>query len=414
MRQSEFWAGDGYIADLVLTGSCGIVDIGDSIDAFDNPLKLEVLPFRNLIGGQLGIIGGWFNVTTAPTSSFTQPDWTGTGPDSTPANYWATGIQTVHVFNQTAAVPSDSGPNTNDLVVSPPSNLRTIYHPRGTNPVLDGKDLSLSMFVYQNPKGITSWRMDFLTFVGFSPVANVTGLSANGTAGVVAYTIPSTGVGNWGTNGFRLNARMTGGASITSGQNFVLCDGFIKANGVAGQTYAQMAFPGYNAAKWTDPANISDANFVNQLQLYQATVCFIKLDENAAGVPESFSTYTANMIALMERCRLANPFMKFVLFSQYDNTAVNQTTLQNLAAAGRALALARSDTLFLDLNASCGASDQIVQASFINASDTVHPNENNTEKLWVIQHQARLLELARAEWRASTQVGSRMTRMCRI
>jgi hypothetical protein len=72
----EFFAGNAQIATTFLTGTCGVVHLGDSIDAYCRNLFLKHLKFRNLVGCQLTLLTGNGELTNpgSVTGTYTQPN----------------------------------------------------------------------------------------------------------------------------------------------------------------------------------------------------------------------------------------------------------------------------------------------------------------------------------------------------
>jgi hypothetical protein len=217
----------------------------------------------------------------------------------------------------------------------------------------------------------------------------------------VQLQIASTGVHSHGTNGFRFRQKLIGGGSVPTNSSVIGHDGFIEVNGETGQTFALLAMSGWRALDYITTSNITVAAFTTQLQLYRATIVWIKLDENSVVNGESTATYATRIAALMDNCKLANANMQFVLFSQYDNTAAGITSanLRLTALAGKALALSRTDTLWLDCNGAMGDTAFLVAEPLVD-TDTVHPvttgSADPRKGLWVVKSMNELLEMAHA------------------
>jgi hypothetical protein len=400
----EFVEGNAAIATKALTGVCGVVSLGDSIDALDEAEKLRHLRFRNLVGCRLRPICTIEPVNPGTvTGNFALTDTPFAGPGATPGNYY---LHTRNIFNVTAGatMPADNAPNDNrvfDIECSTTAGI--VYRPRGVGRFLDGKNIALSFLSYRNATGISSFKLAATNYGVTSEYATLTGQSANGAAGVVQHKIPSVGIHNHGTDGFRLRAKLTGGSVVATGSNFVCCDGFVEVVGETGQTFASLAFSGWRALDYITTSNITAAAFATQLQLLRAAIVFIKLDENSLVNGESTSTYTTRMAALMDLCKTANPDMQFVIFSQYDNTAAGITSanLRLIALAGRDLVLSRAgnDALWLDCNGAFGDTGYMVDANLVD-TDTVHPTTagaiDQKKTTRVVMAQNEMLEMAHA------------------
>jgi hypothetical protein len=403
----EFYAGNPAIATTFLTGTCGVVHLGDSIDAYCRNLFLKHLKFRNLSGCQLTLLTGNGELTNpgSVTGTYTQPNSGTAGPGATAGDYW---LHQRDVFSVTAGATmgADSTLNSNrvyDYYV--PTTAGLVYRPRGSGLFLDNADLKFSYFGYRNANGASSVKFAATDYGVTNEWATLTGQSLNGAAGMVQYQIPSTGVHNHGTNGFRLREKLTGGAVVPTGANVTGRDGFIEINGQTGQTFAVLAQAGWRALDYITTSNISVAAFATQLQLLRATIVSIKLDENAAFNGESTATYAARISTLMDNCKLANPNMQFVLFSQYDNTSgTTSANLRAIADAGKALAISRplADTLWLDCNGHFGDTAFLLHANTppLVDTDTVHPTTGGTpderKMLWVVAGMNTMLEMAHA------------------
>jgi hypothetical protein len=105
----------------------------------------------------------------------------------------------------------------------------------------------------------------------------------------------------------------------------------------------------------------------------------------------------------MDNCKVANPNMQFVLFSQYDNTS--GTTSANL----RAIAMRARRSLSLAMTRSgWTATDYFGDTAFLLHAntpplvdtDTVHPTTGGTpderKMLWVVAGMNTMLEMAHA------------------
>jgi hypothetical protein len=398
----EFFAGKLSVASLALTGTCGIVSLADSIGVLTAPDMLRYYRFRNLTGCNLRTLGTFELVNPGTvTGTFTQPNMGTAGPGGLPGDIW---WNQRNAYSVTAGgtMPADNTPN--DLrvydVEVPPITNGFVYRPRGSGQFLDGTDVTLSFIAYRNATGIGSFTVAATDYNVTTEYARITNQSANGAAGAVQYKIPSTGVRNHGTNGFRLRAKLTGGSVVATGANLIHLDAFVEVNGASGQTFATLAQAGVRAADYLNPSNVSAANFAAQLQLLRASVVFITLDENAGFNHETPATYAANINALIDLCKTANPAMQCALFSQYDNTAgMTSAELRALADAGRALALSRADTVWLDCNASMGDTAWIIAAGLVDA-DGVHPSTGTAydakKSARVIMAKNELLEIAHA------------------
>src|SRR3954468_1519750 len=97
----EFFAGNAQIATTFLTGTCGVVYLGDSIDAYDVAVKLKHLRFRKLVGCQLNLLVVNAELVTpgSVTGTFTQPNSGTAGPGATPGDYW---LHQRNIFSVTA------------------------------------------------------------------------------------------------------------------------------------------------------------------------------------------------------------------------------------------------------------------------------------------------------------------------
>lgn len=261
------------------------------------------------------------------------------------------------VINGTGSSPADSGVHTLGfwyMATASPSTSNSDAGFRFQN-WFQNKALTYSILWVNTTNGFPTFRLRAADLYGFNNFSTTSGLVANGTNGTFSSASIALASQTYSGVGHGPNVMVQGTPSTNyTGKNlFVAAAKIVDTSKLStgnGLMVCPMTQGGTSAANWADTANWSQAGMDAYVQFMGIDTIYLALGQNDAG--GTVAAYKAALNTIIDRFRISNPSMQFILIPPYQSDPTiywTTKTCEDFTDAVYDIAMSRSSyCLFLN------------------------------------------------------------------